>query len=761
MTAERWMITLLRFRWPLLATWILTVAVAGLGARQLPGLLSGGGWYGPGAQSQEAGLAESAGFLGRGPTEATILIQDARYTATDPRFAGLADEALRSVTGDPRLAVTSSYGWFTQRGDSRNAFVGRDRRTVITFAGLRLNDGTARRVLPDVQDELSRRFGPLGLKVTIVSPAAFWGEVNQLSQSGLARAELVTLPLIIVIMVALYRGIVAALISAVVGGTAVVLTLGVLAVLARRFQISIFAENAVTMIGLGVSVDYSLFMITRYQDELPGQQGRTLALAASLRTSGRAALFSAATIMLAMSSLLLTNLDAIRSIVVGVILVVGFAAMATVCVLPVILHLAGGWIRGGRHRRHPPRRAEPRPLWQRLATLVMARPVLFLSVAAAILGVLALPALKLTTFTPDVKILPQQSVVRSGYQAIEQQFGAGAADPVEVVVRSRTPLPELASQRRLEAFSDRLTALPRVAGISSPMSTLLAASPHLPFAALSPAAFSRLPQNAQDTIDHFISADRRGIVFEVRPDGYAAGVAARRLLASVRAVASGLDSPDLQVVVGGETAQGVDANAEIQRWLPAEITIMLVLSYLMLMITFRSVVLPLKAIVMNLLSVGASYGALVLVFQDGFGIGLLGRAGTGDVTNFVPLLLMATIFSLSTDYEVFLLSRIREEYHARRDNSRAVAAGLAFTAPVISGAAVLMIAVFGAFAFAGILPIQQLGFGLAFAVGIDVTVIRLIVVPASMRLLGDWNWWLPGRGAARSGPTTRSARNQG
>jgi RND superfamily putative drug exporter len=172
---------------------------------------------------------------------------------------------------------------------------------------------------------------------------------------------------------------------------------------------------------------------------------------------------------------------------------------------------------------------------------------------------------------------------------------------------------------------------------------------------------------------------------------------------------------------------------------------MLALSYLMLVITFRSVLLPLKAIVMNLLSLGASYGALVLVFQDGFGVGLLRGAQAGDVTNFVPLLLLATIFSLTTDYEVFLLSRIREEYRAGLDNTRAVAAGMARTAPVISGAAILMIAVFGAFAFAGILPIQQLGFGMAFAVAVDVTVIRLVVVPATMRLLGDWNWWLPRR----------------
>ncbi|HEX2312157.1 MAG TPA: MMPL family transporter, partial [Thermomonospora sp.] len=216
-------------------------------------------------------------------------------------------------------------------------------------------------------------------------------------------------------------------------------------------------------------------------------------------------------------------------------------------------------------------------------------------------------------------------------------------------------------------------------------------------------------------------------------------------LERVRDAGRQVAAPGVRVAAGGETAEGVDANRAIQDALPWVLAVMLVVIYVVLLVTFRSVFLPLKAILMNLLSVGATYGALVLVFQHGVGAALLGDPQTGHVQNFVPILLLAILFSLSTDYEVFLLNRIREEHEAGAGETESVAAGLARTAPLITGAAVLMIAVFGAFTFTGIMPIQQLGFGLAVAIALDATVIRLVVVPASMRLMGGWNWWLPGR----------------
>jgi putative drug exporter of the RND superfamily len=255
-----------------------------------------------------------------------------------------------------------------------------------------------------------------------------------------------------------------------------------------------------------------------------------------------------------------------------------------------------------------------------------------------------------------------------------------------------------------------------------------------------------LSSDARITIGHFVSSDRRTVVLDVIGDRDASSAATLELLSQVRAAAHQLPR-ELRANVGGETAEGADANALLGDALPPVVLVMLAVIYLMLLITFRSALLPVKAILMNLLSLGATYGGLVLMFQHGFAAHLLRTESYGYLQNFVPMLLLAILFSLSTDYEVFLLSRIRDEYRAGLTNTASVAAGLARTAPLISGAALVMIAVFAAFAFTGILPIQELGFGLAVVIALDATVIRLVLVPCAMKLMGKWNWWLPGRRA--------------
>jgi len=380
-----------------------------------------------------------------------------------------------------------------------------------------------------------------------------------------------------------------------------------------------------------------------------------------------------------------------------------------------------------------------------LAHTIMRRPAVFLTLSVAALSALAIPALDLRTFTPDARIVPASAPVRVGYDAIRAQFGPGTAAPIHVVIRTAGAVSAQPAASSITELAAELAKLPGAARVDSALDALRLVTPDQPLATLDTAAFSRLPPDARAAVGHYVSADRRTTIVEVIPDDYAASNRTRALLTDVRAVAREFTGPGMQVVTGGETAEGVDANTAMSRGLPNVVLVMLAVIYVVLLLTFRSLLLPVKAIAMNLLSLGATYGALVLVFQDGVGAGLLGAQRFGYVQNFVPLLLLAILVSLSTDYEVFLLNRIREEYAAGAGNADSVAAGLARTAPLISGAAVLMIAVFGAFTFAGILPIQQLGFGLALAIALDATVIRLVVVPAAMRLMGRWNWWLPGR----------------
>ncbi|MFE4916464.1 MMPL family transporter [Streptomyces sp. NPDC056652] len=750
-----------RRRRPLAVLWLLLLVVAGWQAAPLPGLLSGGGWYVPGSGSAVAAERLTDGFDGRGATSLTLVIEDTRHRAGDPAFEARVRGAAEAVLGDDTLRASGGYGYTTLTGDqARAAFLGDDDRTALVRVGSELDDGTARRLLPGIQDRLSRQYEPQGLRVSLVSQAALWGEVNHLSERGLILAELVTLPLILLVLLLLFRSVAAALAALLVGVSSVVFALAVLALVARHTELSVFVQNAATMLGLGVGVDYSLFMIMRFKSELPAGGGplsredRERALARTLRTSGETVVASGITIVAAMSTLFLVDLSVIQSMALGVVVVVAFSVLTSVLLLPVLLHLLGSRIEWGRIGRRPANTARSGGGWVGVTHAVMRRPVLFLVVGVAALSALALPALRLDTFTPDARVVPADAAVRQGYDTARDEFGVGGAAPVQVVVESRVPLQERsgADVAKLLRFHDTVAGLPGVVRTDSAFGTLRQAGQDRPFAVL--AALDRLPADARGTVGHFVSGDGRTTVIEVVGDDTASSGSVRDLLTSVRAEAAGFAAGGggWSVDVGGETAEGVDANKVIEDRLVPVIATMLAVIYLLLLLTFRSLFLPLKAIAMNLLSVGATYGVLVLVFQDGLGAGLFGFDVDGHLTNFVPVLLVTLLFSLSTDYEVFLLSRVREDHLATGDDIGSVARGMSATMPLISGAAVLMVAVFAAFAFTGILPMQQLGLGMALAIALDATVIRLLIVPASMRLMSRWNWWLPGRKPAPGPP---------
>ncbi|MCS0638369.1 MMPL family transporter [Streptomyces sp. LP05-1] len=769
-----------RRRRPLAALWVLLILIAGYGATQLADALSGGGWYVTGSDSAAAAQRVTRGFEGRGATSLTLVVEDTRSERGEPAFETRVRGVVDRVTRDPGLKVAGAYGYTTLATEqARAAFLGKDGRTALVRLGSRLDDGTARRVLPGIQEKLSGEYESRGLRVSLVSQAALWGEVNHLSERGLVRAELITLPLIALVLLLLFRSVAAALASLLVGVTSVAFTLGLLAVLARHTELSVFVQNAATMLGLGVGVDYSLFVIMRFKEELraegpePSADAVERAVARTLRTSGETVVASGFTIVAAMSTLFLVDLNVIWSMALGAVVVVAFSILTSVLLLPVLLQLLGPRIEWGAIGRRAGRGAvaagadgtgadragvdgagvpERPSRWATVSRAVMRRPVVFLVVSLVAMGVLAIPSLDLRTFTPDARVVPTGAPVREGYDTAKEQFGVGSAAPIQVVVESAAPLWERspADSARLVRLHDRLAALPGAARVDSVVAPLRQVSPARPFAALAPPAAAALPADLRSAVRHFVAADGRTLVLEVVGKDTASSEPVRELLESVRAAAGGLEAGGgWRVFTGGETAEGVDANEVISDSLLPVIGTMLAVIYLLLLVTFRSVFLPLEAILMNLVSMAATYGVLVLVFQDGWGSGLLGFDTSGYLTNFVPVLLVTLLFSLSTDYEVFLLSRIREDHVATGDDTGSVARGMAATAPLISGAAVLMVAVFTAFAFTGILPIQQIGIGMAVAIALDATVIRLLVVPASMRLMTRWNWWMPGRKPAR------------
>jgi RND superfamily putative drug exporter len=671
--------------------------------------------------------------------------------ADDAEFADRVGRAVRAATSDPDLPTSSVFGWSSLSAFARGQFLGKDRRTIVDSVALTSDAGTARRVLPTVQKRLTAQFASQGLDVSLVSEDALFGAVNVISQEDLVRAELITLPLIACILIVLYRSVAAVAASLAVGITTVVLTLGLLSPIAHHVELSLFLGNAATMLGLGVGVDYSLFVISRFQEEL--RRGRAVdeAVAISLRRSGHTVVFSGITVIGTAATLLLVKLNIIVSLAVGAMTSVAISVLVATLLLPTLLHLLGERINWGR-----PRFLRPRALvtsdattgstrWHRFAMAVMRRPVVFGLLGVIVMGVLSTPALGLRTYFPDMRVLPASSAVRQGYEAIEREFGPGVAAPVRVAVTSPAPITDDAgAQRAVGELVDRLSTLPHVSRVVSYVGVLQLVSPD-PAAALRSYAQGGLAPDARKSIRYFLSPDARTTVIELQPDTTASTDDAYHVVSDARRVVSTVDSRRVHAYVGGETADGIDSNAAIQQGLPKVIAATLAIVFVLLMVTFRSVFLPLKAIIMNVLSLGATYGIIVAVFQHGHATTLLGLDDTGYLQNFVPVLMLAILFSLSTDYEVFLLNRVRERYRRTGDNTAAVAEGIEMTGPLISSAAILMMAVFGAFAFTGMVPIEQLGFGMALGVLIDATIVRLVLVPAAMRLLGRWNWWFPGR----------------
>lgn len=735
-----------RHRRGIAAVWIALFLVAAPFAATIMNVLSGGGWTVPGSDSYRAAtILSEAGMLGRGELTAAVVVTDREYTVADPQFQARVRAALEAATSDPDLPVTSSYGWSTLGTLGQGQFVGADRRTVVDSIAIGVDDGVTRRVLPAVQQRLTDGFRPQGLEVSIVSEDALFAAVNTYSQRDLLIAEMITLPLIAIILLFLYRSVAAVAASMAVGVTTVVLTLGVLSPLAHNVSLSAFLGNAATMLGLGVGVDYSLFMISRFQEEL--QRGRTVdeAVEISLRRSGHTVVFSGITVIATATTLFLIDLNIITSLAIGAVTGVAISVLVSTLLLPTLLHLLGPRINWGR-----PRFLKQRPLadpdgqgrWHRFAMAVMRRPVVYCVLGILVMGVLALPALGLRTFFPDMRALPQDSATRQGFETIQREFGVGVTSPVRVVVTSEESMvADPATLTAVTGLVNTLSALPHAERTLSFVTLLSAVSPD-PSAGARSYVEGGLAPDVRQSMQYFLSSDGRTTVIEIEPDTPASADGARELVEAARTV-TGSVAPGLTAHVGGETADGIDSNAVIAEGLPYVIVAALVDVFILLTITFRSLLLPLKAIALNLLSLGATYGIVVAVFQYGFGTSLLGLEHAGYLQNFVPVLTLAILFSLNTDYEVFLLNRVRESYRRTGKNTAAVAEGIEMTGPLISSAAVLMVAVFGAFAFTGMIPIQQLGFGLALGVLLDATIVRLILVPSAMRLMGDWNWWFP------------------
>jgi uncharacterized membrane protein YdfJ with MMPL/SSD domain len=617
-----------------------------------------------------------------------------------------------SPTGDVArlrraVAVLRTYPHvLSQPGAIRIARSTRGRAAFASF-GLGVGPDMARSEVQAFRTALAQQGGST---VDVTGPPAVFQDIETATAADLRRAETVGIPVALLVLVLAFGTAVAAGIPLAVGGVAVVSTLGLLFLVTSEVPLSIFVLNIATMLGLGVGIDYALLAVSRFREELRAQDDVGLAVQRTVATAGRAIAFSAIAVLIGLSGLWVFGLRVLASLAVGGSLVVFVSALAALTLLPALLGMLGHGVdraavlprrfRGGGGDRR----------WSALAHTVMAHPWPVICGVLAVVGVLAFPAASATLNVPRADVLPKDYGSRRGEEVLDRQFSAARLNPIIIAV---------AAGARLGPLERRVAAVPGVAAVLGP---------------------AQVPPRQRRAF-----TGPSGSVIEVTAAMNPFSNAARRLVERLRA----LPGHGTDFWVTGETAGARDFLGQIRGRAPWAIAAIVVAIYAALAAAFRSVLLPLKAIIMNTLSVAATFGVLVWVFQDGNLHGLLGFSPVGYIDPTLPVVLFSALFGISMDYEVFMLSRIAEARRGGSCNRDAVAVGLVATGKIITSAAAIIVVIGLAFTTADVVIVKEIGLGLAISVFLDATLIRSLLVPATMRVLGDWNWW-PARYATRA-----------
>ncbi|HJW22150.1 MAG TPA: MMPL family transporter [Candidatus Limnocylindrales bacterium] len=729
-----------RHRRLVIAAWALLLLGAAPLAFQTSGALRTGGFIRSDLESARAkALLETEIHV---PQAAVVVVfHSDTLRAGDPAFEAPAGAAIADIPKAPYVTGILSHLLETRQvsADGHTAY-------DVVFLGLSADDSP--RALPGIRAAL--RTDVPGLEVGLAGGPAFYGDVQDVSESDLRRSELISLPLAALALLIVFGSVVAASLPLAVGGAAVVTALAGIFLVANVLPMSIFVLNLATLLGLGLGVDYSLLMTSRFREELAARGRRPEAvedaIAATVATAGRAVFFSGVTVLLGLLGLVLFEFMILRSVGIAGAIVVGLAVSAALTLLPALFALVGVRLDALRIRRVAATPSGEGP-WARLAEWVMARPVAVLVPTLAVLVLLGAPFLHVRFNAPDFRILPENVASREWYDRLEAAFGPGPFAPIVLAIRTQGDATTPANVAALYDYSRRLGADSRVERVDS----LVDVDPRLDLA-----QYQLLYASPGGPPDRFVQEALRATTagsltdFTITTWYGPNDEPGRQLVRDLRSSTGPLaPPPGMTVLVGGGAADVEDVVGGIGADFPRTALFILVTTYAVLFLLLRSVVLPIKAVVMNSLSILASFGALVWIFQDGNLSTILGTRPLGFVETTQPVILFCVLFGLSMDYEVFLLTRMRESWDADHDNRAAVAHGLERSGRIVTSAALIVVVVAGSFALADIVLIKALGLGIAIAVALDATVVRALLVPATMRLLGKWNWWLPDNLARR------------
>ena len=740
----RWGAFVYRFRRPFVLGAVAFALLMGFFGLNASSHLSSGGWLDNTSESAKVDERLATEFGGGKSSIVALFRSTATTDATSPAFQAAIATTVAPLAGDPDVAGVVGYA---QTHDAR--FISSNGSATYVVIQLTVGDEQSVDLVNGIRAKLS---APAGFSYALTGYGPITKDSSVLSEKDLARAETVSLPIVALILILVFASLIAAAMPLLVAGLAIPTTLGLIYFVSRQIEMSVYVINIATMLGLALAIDYSLFIVSRFREELARGRSVGEAVEKAVGTSGKAVAFSGFAVAIGLSGLLLFKSSAISSIgVAGSLVVIGTLIYA-LTFLPATLGMLGPRVNslslGGLFRRLGRRpNAGGGRRWERVAMVVMRRPVYVLVPVLALLFVVGSPFFSLVQGVPDASIYPPGMESRDAYVALQTEFPTGETTPTVILATVQGDPTSVANATALATYSASLATLDGMTRVESPYSL----SDPTTGAALTPAQVGQLyglpaasrPAQVQAAIAALQAADVRGST--VRLDAISrldpATPEATSLVPAIRAIQAG---NGITTQVGGESAIGHDFLVAQGERMPFAIGLTLIASAIVLFLLFGSLAIPLKAVVMTLLSISASFGALVWIFQDGNLSNVLHFTPQGYTIAGNPIIMFSVIFGLSMDYEVLLLSRIQEAYRRTADNTAAVAEGLARTAGVITGAALIMVSVFAAFALADTITIKTIGVGMAIAVLLDATVVRVLLVPATMRLLGRWNWWAPG-----------------
>ncbi|ARK25103.1 hypothetical protein SporoP37_10870 [Sporosarcina sp. P37] len=696
------------YKW-IFAFWIFLFGAMTYFAIQLPGLLAGDGFRVDGEHEQVMKIVSEDFGL---PAESLFLV-----------FDGKSDNEIQSALDrlDALDIVSETVSPLTEKAQYTNK---------LSYALLHFNEAPDNmpQAVEDIRETIHGESG-----ITLTGGGAFEHDVNVASQRDLMTAEAIGLPIAIVVLLFAFGTVVASFVPLIVGIGTVVSSLGILALLGNTVDLSIFVLNIVPMLGLALSIDFALLFISRYREELK-KRSTVESVIMTICTAGRSIIFSAICVFIGLGAMLLIKVDIFGNIALGGMIVVGMAVISSLTLLPAVLLMLGGRIHKGRLLKE---RGEDANGWRKFAHSVMKRPVTIAAAAFVLLAIAVIPVKNMELTIPQIDSLPDSFDTRLAFEKMEDEFGLGDESTVFLIAERD------GSWKTTEGLTDMLTLQNQLTGdaLVKNVSTIFTISGLDDVTQWEQTL--RIPQmydQLNPVLKNFTDSGNRLLI----PVTLAADGSSNEAQDWVRDWSDKDTGFDL--LLGGEPRFNQEIFDEIAGHIVYVLLIIIVSTFFILMFAFRSFIIPVKAILMNILGLSATFGILVYIFQYGhFGL------NPGTVALIIPVIVFSLVFGLSMDYEVFLISRMQEEFAQSFDNDKSTVEGLATTSKVITSAALIMIVLTGAFAFTDVMPVKQIGVGIAIAVAIDATIIRLLLVPSLMKLFGKWNWWLPfGKGLYRS-----------